>query len=177
MSREATVRESFTGQAHYCGILGSPFMQQLLLVLSERLDRQSSIGARVLDWPGDPRGAADALPLRLAAGLHALVLQGTDSSLTAAYPPNPVPDDLLWQAVRAALERHEAHLHGWLDRAPQTNEVRRSAALIAAGHLLADIYPMPLVLSELGSSAGLNLLWDHYALDLGNVRLGPNSPS
>ena len=37
-------------------------------------------------------------------------------------------------------------------------------------------YGLPLHLSELGASAGLNLLWDHYALDLGRRRLGPEHP-
>jgi hypothetical protein len=56
---------------------------------------------------------------------------------------------------------------------PQTNEVARSAALIAVGHWLSDRFALPFVLSELGASAGLNLNWDHYALHLGDDRFGP----
>ncbi len=56
---------------------------------------------------------------------------------------------------------------------PQTNEVRRSAALIAAGHLLAQRFGLPLALSELGASGGLNLMWDHFALCANGHVFGP----
>lgn len=61
--------------------------------------------------------------------------------------------------------------------------MRRSAALIAAGRWLAARYGLPLVLSELGASAGLNLIWDAYALEIakpdggqgGRRRFGPEA--
>lgn len=49
---------------------------------------------------------------------------------------------------------------------PQTNEVRRSAALIPACLSLQYHFGLPLVLSELGASAGLNLNWDQFRLTL-----------
>jgi hypothetical protein len=52
----------------------------------------------------------------------------------------------------------------WTQSPPtQTNEVRRSAALIAGAKVALDHFQRPIVLSELGASAGLNLMWDHYA--------------
>jgi hypothetical protein len=75
--------------------------------------------------------------------------------------------------VAQALDTHAAHLLHWLDSPPQTNEVRRSAVLIAAGHWLAARFGLPLVLSELGASAGLNLLWDRWRLDGVGQGLGP----
>jgi hypothetical protein len=74
------------------------------------------------------------------------------------------------------LFQHQTRLDRWLDSPPQTNEVRRSAILIATGHWLTARYglPLTLTLSELGASAGLNLIWDRYALQAGTVRLGPD---
>jgi hypothetical protein len=59
----------------------------------------------------------------------------------------------------------------------QTNEVRRSAALIAGAQVALEYFQRPLVLSELGASAGLNLMWDHYALDIAGQITGPQTPT
>lgn len=164
-------------------------MQTLLAGLAEGLSAETPVGAKVLGWPGDPSGVADALPLRLAGGLHALVIAGKDSDLALAYAQAgagkpargtnlpPTEAQHLTVAALAALERNAAFMLTWIDTAPQTNEVRRSAALIAAGHWLTARFGLPLVLSELGSSAGLNLLWDHYGLDIVGHRYGPNQPA
>lgn len=166
------IRQSFRTQGAICGRMGSPLMERLLTGLAGVLDPATPVGARVLAWPGQPDATADALPLRLAGGLHALVLTGQDPALAAAYAAG---DDPLPAAARA-LTAHEAHLLHWLESPPQTNEVRRSAALIAAGHWLAARHPLPFVLSELGASAGLNLWWDRYALAVGEKVFGPPDP-
>ncbi|NCO86134.1 MAG: DUF2332 domain-containing protein [Rhodobacterales bacterium] len=158
-------------QAVHCADLGSPFMAQLCAVLADRLAPGTPLADRLFGWPGDvtPRGAA--LPLRLASALHALVLRG--DALAACYPPHRVDDGTLWHAVEQAMTTQAAFIDRWIDSPPQTNEVRRSAALIAAAHWLVARHALPLRLSELGASAGLNLMWDHFALDAGGVTLGP----
>jgi hypothetical protein len=99
------------------------------------------------------------------------VLDGTDApGLVAAYPPNAAgDDDTLWPAIEAALSRHETRIMGWLDQAPQTNEIRRSVALHPAIWWLCARNGLPTVpdvtLSELGASAGLNLQFDRYAIE------------
>lgn len=70
--------------------------------------------------------------LRLLSGARAR--SGDDAGLAAAYATPPDSDAALLAPVLAALHRHEAFLLHWLNSAPQTNAVRRSAALIAAGH-------------------------------------------
>jgi hypothetical protein len=122
-------------------------------------------------WEGDVSSAGQSLPLRLAGGLHALVLKG--DKLGDAYPPHSVSDDTLWGAVSAALVDKADVLADWLTTAPQTNEVRRAAVLIGVGRLLAQRFGLPLRLSELGASGGLNLMWDRFALDIGDARFGP----
>lgn len=76
-------------------------------------------------------------------------------------------------ALALALQNHARHLSHWLDSPPQTNEVRRSAVLIAAGHWLARRFGLPMVLSELGASAGSNLIWDQHALESLRTGLRP----
>jgi PTH1 family peptidyl-tRNA hydrolase len=75
------------------------------------------------------------------------------------------------------MRTHSARLDHWLNSPPQTNEVQRSAVLIAAGHVLAARYALPIALSELGASGGLNLMWDHFALRIGTTHYGPARPA
>jgi hypothetical protein len=59
---------------------------------------------------------------------------------------------------------------------PQTKEVRRSAALIAGAQVALEHFQRPIISSELGASAGLNLMWDHYGLDIAGQITGPQTP-
>jgi hypothetical protein len=164
---------SFADQARSCDMLGSPFTARLLQVLAGRLQHGGAVADRVLGWSGDPSSVADALAIRLAGGLHALVLSGQDAALAEVYADPAADDARLGGAAEDALNVHAGFLLDWLKSPPQTNEVRRSVGLIAAGHWLTKHYGLPLRLSELGASAGLNLLWDHYALDIGGRIYGP----
>ena len=171
---EAAVRACFTRQAAWCQELGSPLTALLVGEIGNRLDRSTRIGRRILDWPQQGL-AASALPLRVAAGLHALVRRGRLPPLAALYPPHPPTAEtagLLWPAVAAAFEQAGDALSPWLDLPPQTNEVARSAILMAGLTEIAARTRHPLALHELGASAGLNLIPDRYAYDLGGSRVG-----
>ncbi len=167
------VRQAFRQQAKACATLGSPLMERLMSGLADRLAPGDPVADRVLGWQGDPSSKADSVPLRLAGGLHALILTDMAPALTTAYSSGDDPTD----AALAAIRAHPAFLLDWLTSPPQTNEVRRSAILIAAAHWLTARFGLPLVLSELGASAGLNLLWDHYALRIDDQTVGPASPT
>jgi hypothetical protein len=173
----AAVRAAFRAQAEHCAGLGSPFTPRLCTLLADRLAPGAPIADRLLGWPGDPSPRADALPLRLAGALHALVLERHDPGLLAVYPPHDAADDALWAAVAAALAAHPAFVDARLDGPPQTNETQRSAAL-APGHLtVAAETGLPLAVLEIGASAGLNLLWDRFAYAFGPAAWGdPASP-
>ena len=165
-------------QARACASLGSPFMDRLLTALAENWDASTRLGALFEGWDAEDIGPGGAsLPLRLAGGLHALVLNEFAPDLKAVYPPNEVAQVDFLPAVMTALRQHEDFLLDWVASPPQTNEVRRSTALIAVGHWLAARYGLPFRLSELGASGGLNLMWDHYALDTRLGQLGPPAPT
>lgn len=169
------LRAAFREQADHCAALDSPFMARLLLLLAEQWPEDTELAKTFRHWTGDigPMGAS--LPLRLAGGLHALHLSGKDAPLSAVYPPQSGDDHAFAQAVTAALRRHDGFLCAWVRNAPQTNEIRRAAALIAATHLLASRYTLPMRISELGASGGLNLMFDRFTLRVGNTRLGPKT--
>lgn len=173
--RSEIIRQSFIRQAKACADLGSPFTARLCTLAAERLTDDGKVGATVLGWPGNPDGTGDALALRLAGTLHALVRSGQDAALAAVYPPHTVDDDTLWAAIEAAMRRDEAFMLERLKSAPQTNEVRRSSALLPGFLTIAALTGKPLILSEVGASAGLNLQWDRYSYHLGDFSWGQAS--
>lgn len=168
---------AFADQADTCTRMGSPFMGQLLGILARDWPTDSALGHKFAAFEGDIGPAGHSLPLRIAGGLHALVLSNAAPELAATYPPQSVSDDALRDAVLAALDEHEPFLLDWTDSPPQTNEVRRSAALIAGAHVAVQAFDLPIHLSELGASGGLNLMWDHYAIEIEGERFGPNVPA
>jgi len=169
---EAAVRAAFRDQARSCRDLGSPLTARVCDLLADCLRHDSgAVARRVLDWRGDPSSSADSVPLRLCGGLHALVLRGAAPALARAYASGRVDAALLLSVLTA----HEACLLRWLDSPPQTNEVARSAAIIAAARFLAQRCGLPLRALELGASAGLNLNFAHYHLRPAHAQPGAHA--
>lgn len=170
---EAVVRQAFLDQAVICTAAGAPFTGRLCRLVGERLADDGEIGRRVLGWSGAPSHDGDALPLRLMGGLHALARSGREPALSTLYPPAIAPDDeAVWAVVARVLVEQAAFLSPWMDGPPQTNEVGRSAALMAGLLVLADRFGLPFALYELGASAGLNTVLDRYDYRLGQTRAG-----
>jgi hypothetical protein len=110
-----------------------------------------------------PPGAA--IPLRLLAGVFRLVLTGRAPELVRFYPclGGTVPASQAWPVMRNVIGAHAEEMHAALAVPPQTNEVGRSAALLAGlFDLVAASGVRRIRLLELGASAGLNLLLDFY---------------
>lgn len=171
---EHAVRRAFADQVVACERLGSPFTSRLCAVLGERLDRSTPVGRAVLDWPGTVPGArGDAVPLRLAGALHALVRRSAAPGLAAVYPPNPLPSaETLWAAVSTALAEHADAILPWLAAPPQTNEVARASLLYAGLAVIAAETRLPIALHEIGASAGLNLNLDRFGYRYGAAMRG-----
>ena len=166
------VVKAFDNQVAYCRASGATVTARVVAALRDLLERGE--GGALLDairaWPGAP--LADALPLRVAGGIHALRLKGAEPQLEAIYTDQQEVDDA--EVIAAAIRHYEAELLPWLDGPPQTNEAGRSANFIGAMLWLADQgLPPRFECLEIGSSAGINLMLDRYHYDLGGVRVGP----
>ena len=159
----------FERQAAYCRNAGSPVTAAVIETLTTILDDSSATGRRILNWPGD--ASADALPIRLAGGLHALARRGDDDALAALYRGATVN---LKTTLKKALLTNDDWLCDWLKSPPQTNEVMRCSGLMAGLMVIADRIRQPIALLELGSSAGLNLNLDRFRYTLGNCNFGPS---
>ena len=166
------VVKAFDNQVAYCTAAGATVTARIIAALRDLLARGE--GGELLDrvrgWQGAP--LADALPLRLAGGIHALRLKGAEPQLEAIYSDQQGGDDAA--IVAAAIRHHEAELLPWLDGPPQTNEAGRSANFIAAMLWLAEQgMPPRFECLEIGSSAGINLMLARYHYDLAGVQVGP----
>ena len=168
------VARAFANQVAYCRDNQAPITASVCEGLRALLggERGGAVMRRVRKWAGPP--LADALPLRVAGGLHALQLAGAEPALRPIYE-GLGPTDAA-ERIADALERHEAFLLPWLDGPPQTNEAGRSWGFAAAMLWLASKGLSPrFALYELGSSAGINLMMDRYRFDLGGVTAGPEN--
>jgi len=112
-------------------------------------------------------------PLLLLAAVHFLLLSGVEHALAAHYDTvadvRGTPYDPSGDAAAAFADfcrEHRAALEALIaTRSTQTNEVGRCAALLPGFcHVAAQYgWTEPLSLLDLGTSAGLNLLFDDYA--------------
>jgi hypothetical protein len=107
------------------------------------------------------------VPHRLLAAVEYLVLGG--------HAPAHRND---WPAFRAIVEEHGSWVEQFVRRQPiQTNEPQRCWALLPLFLTVARAARKPLDLLELGTSAGLNLLWDRYRYEYEAGSWGrPDSP-
>ena len=181
------VRAALERQGLTCGEMGSPFMAELMGGIGDRLAPGDPVSDALLAWPGRPH--YDALALRIAGGLHALARTGRRADMAAIWPGARGRENARWsdgpcsgdpaEAARAAFREEPAFLLPWLDGPPQTNEPGRSAVLLGGALIAAARLRMPFELLEVGASAGLNLMFDRWAYDLGNgLRWGaPDAPA
>ena len=163
-------RRELVRQAQICGSLGSLFVRQVLEAASCQLDVAPRLAARIDGWPGD--FAADAVAMRLNAGLHALARRNVDSDLARLYLQGRGDFD---RVLATALAAGEAELLEWLEWPTQTNEVARSCAFMAALMTISMRDPCEVELLELGASAGLNLNLARYRHVLGGRVAGDHA--
>ncbi len=133
----------------------------LLDVLADDLDVGGPTREVLAGHEDDP--GPSALGLRLLGSVHRLVLTGRAPALARYYPTAGGRFDLrpAAAAVLQLIADDPDAVREWLDRAPQTNEVGRSAPLY--GGLLQLPWELPVRLFEIGASGGLNLRADRYA--------------
>lgn len=166
----------FREQSAFCAGYGSPFTAQLIARLGDDLAAGGPVADLVGAWPTHPR--KDALALRLTGALHHATLAGADPDLAARYPAARADwsMDEVWPLARSFLARERTAVAEFIRSAPQTNETRRSIALLAGFLAFAEAHPGPIDTLEIGASAGLNLLWDRFAYRTASWAWGGDSP-
>ena len=176
-------------QARSCAAQGSPLYGSLLDRVADDVAAGGPAAAVVAGHEHEPRDSA--LALRLAGAVHRVVLEGRAPRLAAHYPSTGGDGDAdaAWPAFRAVLADHADEVREALQRAPQTNEVGRCAALwpavlrasVAAGAGAGAGAEagagagaaLPVRLWEVGTSAGLNLRADAYRYQVGAAPQAP----
>src|SRR3989475_2779397 len=157
-------------------------------IYADRSPLYTNLALRVADDTELLRIAASAqekaaLPNLFFAAVHLLLLKGEHHQLAAFYPSlnnSSRRTDADYPYFRSfGLEHREEIRQIMMTHSVQTNEVGRCAVLVPAFELVAaQTKRQPMAIVEIGSSAGLTLLWDHYRYRYGNgLECGdPNSP-
>ncbi|MEE1926980.1 DUF2332 domain-containing protein [Streptomyces sp. TRM 70351] len=152
-------------QGAACAELGSPLYAALLARAAADIRAGGPCADAVAGHEDAP--GPYALGLRLAGGVHALVLSGRAPALARCYPSaggtfDPSRPQEAWRAFADTVAAELPFVRAWLTRPPQTNEVGRAGLLVAGMLWALDRAPLPVRLFEVGASAGLNLRADHF---------------
>ena len=168
----ANVAEAIEWQARHAEKAGAPCTARIVRAELAILETDTATGRRMANWQG--LSIADAMPLRIAGGLHWLHLTGQDARLGPIYA-GLLTDQVAIDAIVADVVRQfDAPLLPWLDGPPQTNEAGRSASVMAALQWLSGKLGPRFELNEIGASAGINTMMGRYFYDLGGTTVGPS---
>ncbi len=164
-------------QGGWCAALGSLLYATLLNASADDYEAGGPVAAVLAGHEHDP--PRTALSLRFMGAVHRLVLAGRAPTLAPFYPS--VGGDATrpgaWDEFRAVVAAQRDELRALVERPVQTNEVGRCAALVGGFLTVARETALPLALLEVGTSAGLNLRWDHFRYESPRDAFGdPASP-
>lgn len=171
-----TLADRFRAHAVGCDELGAPLYAVLLRGMADDWENSRSGVVRTIfaGWEDAPSVAV--VQLRVLGGLHRLVLTGQAPALVPYYRNlgGTRPPETAWPVARDVMADHVDTLRDGLGIVPQTNEVGRSAALLAALFAASTATGLHRIrLLEVGASAGLNLLVDHFRFTSGPWSWGP----
>ena len=168
----ADVREAIEWQARHSESAGAPCTARVIRAELAILETDSATGRRMANWQG--LSLADAMPLRIAGGLHWLYLSGEDRRLEPVYGGLLTDQGAIDAIVADMTVKFDARLMPWLDGPPQTNEAGRSASVMAGLLWLSGRLGPRFELNEIGASAGVNTMMGRYFYDLGGTTAGPS---
>lgn len=137
---------------------------------STRAPLYAQLSVGLANWSGLPGLFAEApaparLPVNLFAAVHYLLL-GNPQQRLARFYPNLTPaasldrSDLTEEFIAFCQEHHQELVELLATRLPQTNEIGRSALLVAG---LGQLPPQTWAQLDVGASAGLNLMLDRLS--------------
>jgi hypothetical protein len=174
MALAPEILSGLNDQANHVHKNGAPGTAAICRAMIALAHGNTLCGQRIAAW--DPQLVLrDAMPLRLAGGLHDLFRRGVERGLGEIYKGEIADQAEIDRIVGEIVSRHDRVLLPWFDSPPQTNEAGRSASFVAALHWLASRVAPNFELNEIGSSAGMNLLIDRYRYDLSGVVSGPDA--
>jgi len=165
------LREAIEWQAEHAERANAPCTGRVIRAELAILDTDTATGRRMANWHG--LSLADAMPLRVAGGLHWLCLAGEDRRLEPVYAGLLTDQQAIDAIVADMAVMFDARLMPWLDGPPQTNEAGRSASIMAGLLWLSQRLGPKFELNEIGASAGVNTMMERYFYDLGGTRVGP----
>lgn len=169
-----SVAEAIEWQANHAQKAGAPGTAQVVRALLALEDSAAATARRIFAWQG--LSLRDAMPLRIAAGLHNLLLTGEEPRLEDVYAGRMPAQEQVDALIREIVETHDFQLMPWLDGPPQTNEAGRSSSFAAALLWLADgRTTAQFEWLEIGASAGINTMLGRYHYNLGGVTTGPGA--
>ena len=166
-----SVPEAIDWQAQHAQNAGAPGTAMVVRALLALEKSEAATARRIFSWQG--LSLRDAMPLRIAGGIHNLLLTGDEPRLADVYAGRMADQAQVDALIVDLVERHDTRLLPWLDGPPQTNEAGRSASFAAALLWLADGRVCPkFEFLEIGASAGINTMMPRYHYDLGGVKVG-----
>lgn len=165
------VRQAIGWQADHAERADAPNTARIIRAELAILDTDTGLARRMNNWAG--LSLEDAMPLRVAGGLHWLFLSGADRRLEPVYAGLMTDQTAIDGIVAELAQQFDAPLMVWLDSPPQTNEAGRSASIIAGLLWLSERLGPRFELNEIGASAGVNTMMERYFYDLGGVTVGP----
>lgn len=149
----------------------APCTARVIRALAKVREGDTATGRRMAGWHG--LTLKDAMPLRIAGGLHHLLLSGEDDRLARVYSGQITEQSQVDRLVCELVETFDHRLLGWLDGPPQTNEAGRAASVMAGLLWLSQRVKPTFDLFELGASAGVNTMLERYHFKLGETEVGP----
>ncbi|MEM1037217.1 MAG: DUF2332 domain-containing protein [Pseudomonadota bacterium] len=162
-------------QAGWCRELGSPFTA----ALCEAFAANAEVGGVVADLATsvEPPHRKRATALRLAGALHYAALTGQSVELSEAYTKvgESAAFPEIWAAALGYLSSNTSAVEAFIQSDPQTNETRRSIALLPGFLQIGKRFGAPIHLLELGASAGLNQNLDQFSYVDPNWWIGGDS--
>lgn len=173
--QDHSVAEALAAQSASAHHIGSPLYASLLGGLLADFEA-GGITAELLDGVTD-RPMHDAIPLRYLATAHRLALAGQAPTLAQYYGScaGNWHGEEIASVFLGVVAQHREEFRVGLRRNVQTNEVGRAPALASGFALIASRHMPELDMLEIGSSAGLLSLWDHYSYDTGESQLGDST--
>jgi len=162
---EPSLYDAMQVQSHACAALGSHIHGVILTALADNLAANGIVYELTKDL--DLRPGRDAVPLRIIGAAHREALAGRAPKLAAHYPSTGgTPGSTLVEDFLATLESNRDAIIDGLHRTVQTNEVGRTTMLVAGLAHFGRTYGVDSIhFREVGSSSGLNLLFDRFWFD------------